>query len=114
MIFRYLTTSNIIYKYTPNGNHKNQTSAGQVRIEQVVDQHNAPTRKDYKGPTIRKDALKKAKKKTEGDPEVVEEDTDRTCHPDSSRYGALEGHYPLAPNSSKEPQAKRSAGSIRN
>ena len=90
------------------------TSAEQLRIEQVVDQHNTPIRKDYKGPTIRKDALKKAKKKTVGAQEVVEEDTDRRCHPDSSLYGALEGPHPLAPNSSKEPQVKRTARSIRN
>ena len=58
--------------------------------------------------------LKKARKKTVEAQEVPEEDTDRRRHPDSSQYGALEGHHPPDLNSSKAPRGKRSEKSIRN
>ena len=90
------------------------TSARQGRIEQVVDQHGVSGEKGHMWPKRRKDSIKTAKKKTVEAQEVVEEDTDRRCHPDSSQYGALEGPHPLAPNSSKEPQVKRTARSIQN
>jgi hypothetical protein len=92
--------------YTEWKSRIGQTPIKQTRIERVLHQHHPLIGKGHPWSKRRPDGFKKARKKAEGDPEVVAKEIDRTCHPDSSQHGALEERPLPAQNLMSVPQAK--------